>query len=265
MFLIPIRNWAVRSVSELGAILLFFWRVLQTWRREGIFVTQVIDQIYAVGVRSLSTTLISGIFVGAIMAVQINLQLVGFGAQGFLGGLATSVTIRDVGPVVIAFMLSGKVGAYTSAELGTMRVTEQMDAVRCLGANPLQCIILPRMVAVVISSALLLIIGLMVGILGGILISSLQLGMNAANYVQNIPQIVSGWSVGIGLVKSFILGLIIAVICCYHGYHAEGGAVGVGETVKKTAVQTLVCIIVADFVITTASGFLYSLLHLGEI
>ena len=160
-------------------------------------------------------------------------------------------------------MLSGKVGAYTSAELATMKVTEQIDAIRCLGTNPIQYIIAPRMVAVVVSSFLLLIIGLMVGIGGGVLVSNTHLDISALSYVQNIPHLVNWWSVATGLFKSFVFGVIIGAICCYKGYTTSEGAVGVGKTVRTTAVETLVSIIIADFVISSGSNFLYELFNMG--
>jgi len=224
-----------------------------------------VNQMYEVGVRSASTTMVAGGFVGAIMAIQINIQLRDFGAQAFLGGLATSVTIRNVGPVLIAFILSGKVGAYTSAELGTMVVTDQISAIRCLGADPMRYLILPRMCAVVLSSFFLLIVGLMMSIGGGVLVSSLHLGINVLNYTGDIPRFVQWWSVATGVVKSFVFGLIIAVIACYRGYHTKGGAVGVGKTVKSCAVQTLVCIIIADVTISSISAFTYGMMGLDRL
>src|SRR4051812_1422395 len=142
--------------------------------RRGIPRSLLVEQIYLIGVRSFFITVVAGLFVGAIMAIQINLQLRDFGAQAFLGGLSASTTIRDVGPTLIAFLLSGKVGAFTSAELGTMKVTDQVDAIRCLGMDPIRYLILPRMVAVVISSFLLLVVGLVVTVVGGLTISVLH-------------------------------------------------------------------------------------------
>src|SRR5690606_15432717 len=141
----------------------------------------------------------AGFFVGAIMTVQFTLQVKEFGALGYLGGLATSATIREVGPLLIAYMSSGKVGACTSAELGTMRVTEQIDAIRCLGANPLQEIILPRFLGIVISSFLLLVVGLLMSVLGGLLLGLLFSGINPEEYLRHIPTIVSSASIFGGL------------------------------------------------------------------
>src|SRR5690606_26838333 len=138
----------------------------------------------------------AGFFVGAIMTIQFTMQVKEFGALGFLGGLATSGTIREVGPLLIAFMLSGKVGAFTSAELGTMRVTEQIDAIRCLGANPLLEIVIPRFLGIVVSSFFLLATGLIMSIGGGLLLGIVFSGISPEEYVRHIPNIVTWASIG---------------------------------------------------------------------
>ncbi len=246
----------MHALSEIGATVLFGARALDCFRKHGVSRDALLDQVFTVGVKSLFTTVTTGLFVGAIMAIQLDMQLKDFGAQGFLGGLSASVTIRNVGPVLIAFILSGKVGAYTSAELGTMQVTDQINAIRCLGTDPIRYLIVPRLIAVVLSSFLLLIVGLLTAIAGGALIASLQLGVNTVSFASNIPLVVTGWSVGTGVVKSFVYGAIIAVICCYQGYTATSGASGVGLTVKKSSVQTLVSIVVADFALSSLSAAL---------
>jgi phospholipid/cholesterol/gamma-HCH transport system permease protein len=237
------------KVAAIGECLAFGGRAVRAMGR-GVSLTEVLDQMYTVGVRSLSTTISTGLFVGAIMAIQINLQLRDFGAQSFLGGLTTSVTLRNVGPVLIAFILSGKVGAYTSAELGTMQVTDQINAIRCLGADPIRYLIVPRLIAVVLSSFLLLVVGLMVSLGGGLVLSHLQLGVNYLGFLSNVPQIVSWSSVAMSVVKSFLFGSLIGLIACYRGYTASGGAAGVGEAVKNTAVTTLIAIIITDYFVS---------------
>lgn len=251
-------------LTEIGSVVLFAMTCLKIFLTKGVKPKAVVLQMYSVGVQSFLTTVTAGLFVGAIMAIQINLQLRDFGAQSFLGGLNTSTTIRNVGPVLIAFLLSGKVGAYTSAELGTMQITDQLNAIRCLGTDPIEYIILPRLIAVIISSFLLLIVGLMLTILGGVAMSSVSLGVNPLAYIENIPHFVSLWSVGIGFMKSFCFGLVIGIISCYKGYTARGGAIGVGDSVKSTAVMTLVTIIILDFGVSLFGGFLQDLLNLGN-
>jgi phospholipid/cholesterol/gamma-HCH transport system permease protein len=236
-----------RGILEIGSIFLFGMHAVMELFRHGVQRSILIYQLYQVGVRSLSTTLITGAFVGAILAIQVNLQLKDFGAQSFLGGLSASVTIRNVGPVLIAFILSGKVGAYTSAELATMRVTDQIEAIRCLGMDPIRYLVAPRLLAVVIASFLLLIVGLVIALVGGGLISDLSLGVNWLSYLANIPVLVTQHSVNLGLIKSFVFGLLIAVICCYQGYNAKGGSAGVGKAVRATSVRSLVTILIVNY------------------
>lgn len=230
--------------------------------RKGCSPRLVLDQAYTVGVRSVPLIAVTGFFVGAIMALQIDLQLRDFGAQSYLGGLTTSVTVRNVGPVLIAFLLAAKVGAYTSAELAVMQVTDQISALRCMGIDPVRYLVLPRMLAVILCSFLLLVIGLVMTVVGGIAVASFLLGSNWVHYVGSISSIVTGASVVTGLLKSGIFGVILSVICCYHGYFAKGGSEGVGRTVQATAVWSLVCLVVADFALSTVANALH--LFLGE-
>lgn len=199
---------------------------------------------------------------GAIMTVQFTMQMKEFGALGYLGGLATSGTIREVGPLLIAFMLSGKVGAFTSAELGTMRVTEQIDAIRCLGADPIQEIILPRFIAIIISSFFLLGLGLLMSVFGGIFLGSLFAGVNVEEYLRHIPTIVTIPSILSGLLKCFVFAVVLATICTYRGYVASGGAKGVGIAVVNTAVATMVGIVIADW-FTSFLGDVIMRIYLG--
>jgi len=254
------RKW----VKSFGGMILLFLQCLSLTFKGKTRWKEVIEQIFQVGVRSLGMTITAGLFVGAIMALQIDIQLKDFGAESFLGGLSTSTTLRNVGPVLIAFLLSGKVGAYTSAELGTMEVTEQLNAIKLLGADPIEYIILPRIWAVVISSFLLLIVGLMVTIFGGVMFAEV-IGVNALSYVENIPRIVTEWSIVLSVVKSFVFGVLIAVISCYKGYSARGGSVGVGAAVQSCAVTNLMFIILFDFLLSMTASVFQDLFGVGYL
>lgn len=235
------------TLEELGAGVMFLRDVVTVAIYQPCSYNSVATQIVKVTEQSFATTALAGFFVGAIMTVQFTLQVKEFGALGYLGGLATSGTIREVGPLLIAFMLSGKVGAFTSAELGTMRVTEQIDAIRCLGANPIQEIILPRYIGIIVSSFFLLAIGLFMSIFGGLLMGMLFSGINAEEYLRHIPRIVNLGSIFSGLIKCFVFAIVLASICTFKGYTTSGGAKGVGQAVVKTAVATMVGIVVADW------------------
>lgn len=238
----------IRSIiDDIGECILFVKLVVRTAFRYPCSFESVCEQAWKVTVQSMPTTAMAGFFVGAIMTVQFTMQIKAFGALGYLGGLSTSATVREVGPLLIAFLLSGKVGAFTSAELGTMRVTEQIDAIRCLGANPIQEIILPRYLGIIISSFFLLAAGLFMSIFGGMLLGAVFSGINPEEYVRHIPTIVSQFSIGSGLFKCLVFALILASVCTFKGYSATGGAKGVGRAVVSTAVMTMVGIVVADW------------------
>lgn len=240
-------KWFVSLLDDIGGALLFLNQVLQVLFRKKLVRSNIFDQIWKVTVDSFPTTAMAGFFVGAILTVQFTLQMKEFGALGYLGGLATSGTFREVGPLLIAFMLAGKVGAYTSAELGTMRVTEQIDAIRCLGADPMQEIILPRFIAIILSSFFLLGLGLCMSVFGGMLMGQLFAGVNFEEYLRHIPTIVSPISIFSGLVKCFVFAVVLATICTWKGYTTVGGAKGVGKSVVATAVFTMVTIVVMDW------------------
>jgi phospholipid/cholesterol/gamma-HCH transport system permease protein len=234
-------------LDEIGKGILFLGALFRISIRQPITFKMVAEQILSITQKSVSTTALAGFFAGAIMSIQFTLQLTPFGALVYLGGLSTSATIREVGPLLIAFMLSGKVGAYTAAELGTMKVTEQIDAIRCLGANPLREIILPRFFGIIISSFFLLAAGLIMSIGGGLLIGMIFSHISPASYIRHIPNIVNFTSIISGLIKCFVFAFVLASICTYRGYATEGGAQGVGRAVLQTAVSTMVGIVVADW------------------
>lgn len=236
-----------KVAEEIGQSVLFFFEIMSTMIFRPCRLRLVLEQIWHVTVESFATTAMAGFFVGAIMTVQFTLQMKEFGALGFLGGLATSATFREVGPLLIAFMLSGKIGAFTSAELGTMRVTEQIDAIRCLGANPLQEIIVPRFIGIVIASFFLLFLGLFMSTLGGMFLGAMFAGVNPEEYVRHIPTIMSVPSIISGLIKCFVFGVVLATVCTQKGYFTTGGAKGVGRSVVATAVTTMIAIVVTDW------------------
>jgi phospholipid/cholesterol/gamma-HCH transport system permease protein len=249
-------------LHDLGGLTLFYLQVVRTFFRTHGNLKPILEQFVFVFTRSLATVIFAGIFVGAILVLQFNQILAQYDAQIFLGGLNTSSVVREVGPLIISFLLAGKVGAFTAAELGTMRVTEQIDAVRCLGTNPIQYLIVPRFGGIVISSVLLLFVGLMVSIVGAMFVASVLCGVNFLQYVESIPRFTDGWTITAGMIKSLVYGTIVAGVACHKGFTATGGARGVGRAVTLAAVYTNLYIVIANFVM----GYLLDYLsQLGRV
>lgn len=246
--------------QEIGSEFLFLKLVLRTWLSNfGSSTKLIIEQIGDVGSRSVATVCFAGFFVGAILVVQFQLMLSQYDAITFLGGLNTSATVREIGPLIISFLLAGKVGAYTTAELGTMRVTEQIDAISCLGTDPLLYLVVPRFLAIIICSLLLLVFGLMIGILGSMFVANSFYGVNTLQYIQSIPRFTDGWTIFGGVFKCFVYGTIVATVSTYQGYCASGGAKGVGVAVTQCAVYTNLFIVFANYFTSYLLTFLQSM------
>ena len=240
--------------ATLGRHVIFFRELCVTAWRAPFEGGEFLTQFTQIAWRSLSTTVVAGLFTGAVLALQFYLQLKDFGAEAALGGLNTSAILREVGPTLIAFMLAGKVGAYTSAELGTMRVTDQVDALRCLGIDPVAFLLVPRFLAVVVTAILLLSVGLVISVIGGIAAAWAAAGINPWQYLLMIPHFTSTSAVVLALSKSVVFGLVMGHLACANGYGTRGGAEGVGRAVRATAVQSMVAIVLCDFTISWILG-----------
>ena len=238
--------WLDNLLSQIGGPIIFLGQVTKTYFKSFGRLPEIYDQILSVSYQSASTTMFAGFFVGGIMALQFIMQVQVFDALPFLGGLVTSGTIREVGPLLIAFLLSGKIGAYTSAELGTMKVTEQIDAIRCLGADPVREIIVPRFVGIIVASFFLLTLGLMCSFFGGVVMAQVFSGLPWEQYIKHIPTIMTYQSVISGFVKCLVFSIVIATLCTYRGYTVFGGAREVGEGVVQAATQTMITLVLAD-------------------
>jgi phospholipid/cholesterol/gamma-HCH transport system permease protein len=235
-------------LQRVGATSLFFFEVLRT-----VFCTRgnfkaVLAQVAEISIRALPTVAVAGIFVGAILVIQFNLILLKYDAQIYLGGLNTSSTIREVGPLIISFLLAGKIGAFTTAELGTMRVTEQIDAVDCLGKNSLQYLVVPRFFGIVWATLILLGLGLVIGLGGAMLVADLFCGINFQQYGSSIPRFTGIDTIVSSVFRALVYGTIVASVACYQGYSASGGARGVGRAVNTAAIDTNFYIVIANFV-----------------
>ncbi len=244
-------------LHEFGGLCLFLAEIARTFRKTSGYREAVIAQVALVSMRTMSTVIFAGAFVGAILVLQFDAMLKRFDAQILLGGLNTSATIREVGPLIISFLLAGKVGAYTTAELASMRVTEQIDAIESLGTDPIRYLILPRFIGIVLSSVILLGIGLFVSVAGAVLVAETMRGMNLQSYISSIPRFAGAWTLFEGLFRSTLFSTIVAAVSTYKGYTASGGARGVGRAVTESAIYTNVYIVLANFASTPVLEWLH--------
>lgn len=246
---------------QLGGISIFSYQVIKTSLKTRGNLKPTLQQVSSITSRSLLTVMFAGFFIGAILLLQFNMMLLQYDAQYFLGGLNTSAVVKDVGPLFISFILAGKIGAYVAAELGTMRVTEQIDAIECLGTNSIQYLIIPRFFGIIISSFILLLLGLMISILGAMVIASLSCGVNFLRFTSGITRFLSIHSLLGGILKSTVYTSIVAAVSCYQGFTARGGAKGVGQAVTSAAIYINLFIVISNFLVSYFLEFFSNLFY----
>ncbi len=204
-------------------------------------------QLYEVGTRSVPVILVTGAFVGMVLAVQAYGQFAAIGLADRLGGIVNLSVVRELGPVLAGVMLTGRVGGALAAELGTMRVTEQIDAVRAMGASPIRFLVVPRVLACLLLTPFLTLFCDLMGVLGGYFISVSIYGVSESGYWQHSAVSVENWDVITGLVKSLFFGGAISLISCYKGFSCRAGAEGVGRATTEAFVASFIAILVLDF------------------
>lgn len=238
---------AVRALITFGDFALFSWSTF-TWavRRRPAPGT-LLPSFYLVGVRSVPVVAITGMFIGMVMAVQIYHQFHQMGLATRLGSMINITIVRELGPVLAATMLAGRVGSAMAAELATMRITEQVDALSVLGAPPLHYLVVPRLLACVLLIPLLTIMADFMGIMGGALICTRVYGIESHYYWEHSAGFVKMWDVLMGIIKAIFFGAAIALISCHRGLHSQAGAEGVGRASTEAFVASFIAILVMDF------------------
>jgi phospholipid/cholesterol/gamma-HCH transport system permease protein len=218
------------------------------------------DQMLSIGVHSTGVVMITGAFVGMVLAIQAYDQLAGLGIEEHLGVLINLSVVKELGPVLAAVMLAGRVGGALTAELGTMNVTEQILAVRSMGTDPVKYLVAPRLMACVLLTPFLIIYADILGIIGGYLISVPYMGINGKAYWSLSAAGVEFWDVAVGVAKGFFFGAAIAGVSCYKGFHCKEGAHGVGQACTEAFVGSFIIILAIDFVLVVIFKAIYSTL-----
>jgi phospholipid/cholesterol/gamma-HCH transport system permease protein len=213
---------------------------------------ETLRQLESIGVRSTTIVLLTALFTGMVLALQTGFALERFGAKLYVGSVVGLSLARELGPVLTALMVGGRVGAGIAAELGSMRVTEQIDAIRSLGADPVQKLVLPRVVAATLALPMLAVIANVLGTLGGLAVAVTQFGIPGSFYLQTIYRVVVVDDFLSGVAKTFVFGWIIATVACHAGLSASGGTVGVGRATTRAVVVASISVLIADYFLTQA-------------
>ncbi len=216
------------------------------------------DQFYHIGVLSLPVIAFTGVATGLILATQSYYQLSEWGMTGTVGVFVAKSMLTELGPVLTALMVTGRVGAAMCAELGTMRVSEQIDALHTMAVNPIRYLVAPRFIAGTAMLPLLNIFSTICGILGGYMMAVLYFGIAPNTYLDPLPEALTSWDLISGVVKAFVFGSLIASICCYKGINTSGGAAGVGRATTSSVVISYSAILAANFLLNVLLNTLHT-------
>lgn len=239
----------IDAMTTLGDMALFAWQTMVWLFSAKPCKGTIMPNFYYVGVLSLPVVALTGTFIGMVLAVQSFEQFREIGLESRLGAVINMSLVRELGPVLAATMLSGRVGSAMAAVLGTMRVTEQIDALISMGANPIHYLVVPRFLACLLLIPALTIMADFMGIVGGYFFSTVILDIDHYQYLNNSRSFVRGWDFFMGIYKSFFFGAIIAIVSCYRGFHCQPGAEGVGRAATAAFVISFVLILAVDLLL----------------
>ncbi|SIO67614.1 phospholipid/cholesterol/gamma-HCH transport system permease protein [Singulisphaera sp. GP187] len=244
-------------VADIGDVGLFSALTISWLFRRRPRWSTLIPSFYAIGVSSVPVVAITGTFIGMVLAVQAHSQFAMMGLATRLGSVINISLVKELGPVLAATMLAGRVGSAMSAELGTMRVTEQIDALSALGTNPINYLVVPRFLACFLLIPLLTLMADFMGVIGGAVISTQLLAVDSFAYWQHSREYVGGMDLFAGVFKSFFFGAAIALISCHRGFHSRAGAEGVGRAATEAFVYSFIAILFLDLTIGIAWNAMY--------
>jgi phospholipid/cholesterol/gamma-HCH transport system permease protein len=251
-------NLITKFIFEVQSITLLFWQSIRGLRKRPRYFAEIIQQMDQIGVGSLGIVVLTGFFTGGVLILQAYPTLAYYGAQSNAGqGVATSL-IRELGPVLTALMVAGRVGSAISAELGSMVVSQQIDAMRALGTSPVRKLVTPRIIALLVTLPLLTIAADLFGLIGGGIVAHQIYGLDTNVYISSVRTGTAIDDLIAGVVKPIVFGLIIGLISCYKGLNTTGGTVGVGISTTQAVVVSSITVIIADFFL---SKVLMSLLN----
>lgn len=242
-----IGSLAIRTFDTIGNFTLFVFTIIKTCFATKLKLHKLFVQMDRIGVNSFVITVITGGFAGAVLAIQSYKGFHKFGGEEFIGSVVALSMARELGPVLTGLMVAGRSGSAIAAEIGTMRITEQVDALRTLCINTFQYLIVPRVLAGIIILPFLSLFAMIFGTIGGYLVFVYILGLNPEEYTSGIKEFVELADITGGMIKSAVFGFILTTIGCYKGYHTAGGARGVGLSTTQSVVVGSILIIIANY------------------
>lgn len=248
----------VESLGDYGRFVMaiFYWM----FRRPSKFARhQLLVQMYEIGTLSIPVVAVTGGFIGMVLAIETFPQFQALGMAGRLGSVINVSVVKQIGPILTAVMLAGRVGGALTAELGTMKVTEQIDALRAMASDPIRTLVVPRFVACLLMMPVLTVFSDAVGILGGYFMTVTVSGVDATDYLYHAKQM-DLYTINTGFIKSIFFGGAIASIACYKGFNSGNGAQGVGRACTEAFVASFVCILVANFFLAMLLNNIYEII-----
>ncbi len=239
------------ALAIVGRVSIFAGKCSLAMLRPPWFFRQIGQQLANIGYFSLPVVGLTAVFTGAALALNIYTGGARFNAESFVPNIVGIGITRELGPVLASLMLAGRVSAAIAAEIGAMKVTEQIDALRTLSTDPFSYLFAPRLIAALIVVPLLVLVADIIGIFGGYAVATMRLGFNGALYVRNTMDFITNWDVQSGLIKAAVFGFIIALMGCYHGYYSAKGAQGVGRATTNAVVSAAILIFAANYLLTS--------------
>jgi phospholipid/cholesterol/gamma-HCH transport system permease protein len=237
-------------LAHIGRLAQFTGQAVAAIVAPPIYTRLILGQMVRIGYFSLPVVGLTAFFTGGVLALQIYLGGNRFGAEAIVPQVVVLGITRELGPVIAGLMIAGRVAAAIAAEIGTMKVTEQIDALTTLATNPIKYLVVPRIVAAVISMPILTAIGDSIGVLGGYVVSVYSLDFNGTSYLKNTVDFAHQDDITSGLIKAAVFGFIVALMGCYNGFNSKGGAQGVGNATTGAVVTSSILILAADYVLT---------------
>ena len=236
--------------NRLGKQTLFIAQICSKSLRKPFYIREIITQFYLIGYKSLPVVGLTAFFTGGALALQIFEGGSRFNAQSAVPSIVAIAMVRELGPVLGGLMVAGRVSAAMAAEIGTMKVTEQLDALRTLSTDPIKYLVLPRVIASSFSLPILVVVGNIIGIMGGLFVGVSRLNFNSSSYLINTIEFLTIEDITSGIVKASVFGFIISIMGCFNGFKATQGAEGVGRATTNAVVSSSILILASNYFLT---------------